>query len=240
MRIKSSRRSRFSKNPWWRTLNGEDEDDPHSNLTDKCHFKGGNNDKPLVYDWTSPCYYKPTDTPKPVTPSLDDYPWIKGVPELDDDIFDAFPLLSELCEEAEDIAEDHNADVIVNVLNRLNDSAIASDLRLAVLKEMPDTCEYRKVSRKILKWSNAVQSMEHRSKDDEIYDDNPFVNDKKSRAHRKIDRYKARIASDLKPCDSCFSCKANTVGTKDFLEKEIPQKVSQGLNELKGELFSFI
>lgn len=221
-------------NKLWRTINGEDEDDPHSNLTDRNIYKSNNNDKPIVQNWTSPCFYKPSDATKPVTPTLVSYP---GVPELDDDIFDDFPILSELCEEAEDIAEDRNADVIVNVLNRLNDSAIASDLRLAVLKEMPDTCEYRKVSRKILKWSNAVQSMEHR---DDIYDDNPFVTDKKSRAHRKIDRYKARIASDLKPCDSCFSCKANTVGTKDFLEKEIPQKVSQGLNELKGELFSFI
>lgn len=236
---------------------GEDEDDPHDKLSDKSIFKSGNNDKPVTHgkcDWrfcpicnnSAGCdnddveyrYFGPQ-------PPL-------GIPELDEALEAEMPMLSDLFEEAQDIAEDSNADVIVNVITQLGDSALVKDLRLNILKEMPPTCEYRKLQNKLWKWTRQIKNREDRlglsmegsgwTIDDE-FEENPLIHERRLvAANRKVARYKARLGADTapKPCNSCFSCKAKTVGTQGFLETEIPNLVVTNVSKLKNEILNLI
>lgn len=247
-------------------LTGEDADDPHDKLSDKHIFRSANNDRPPIpphmkCDWifcpicnnSSPRYRDPyPDPPEPaVLPNIQFYSQNQlGIPESDDYLSTEMPVLSCLLDEAQDIADDNNADVIAKVIVRLDDDEMAKELRLILLKGMPTTCKYRLIQNKRNKWEKYISNRQSRLgladspssawTLDDGFEDNPLIQERRLvSARRKVDRYKARLL-DSTPCNSCLSCKANTVGTREFLDKEIPDLVSNNIRDLKDEFLGLI
>jgi len=207
---------------------------------------------PICYN-SRPRYRDPNlDPPEPVKlPNVIYYTQDQyGIPEVDDALNTEMPVLSSLLEDAQDIADDSNADVVSKVISRLDDKEMAKDLRLILLKGMPATCKHRLLQNKRNKWQKYISNRQFRLglyEDeppslawtlDDGFDENP-VESKLASARRKVDGYKARLA-DSTPCNSCLSCKANTVGTREFFDKEIPDLVSNNVRDLKEEVLGLV
>lgn len=163
------------------------------------------------------------------------------------------PCISEIYDDAEDLADANNADAIVFALSKLDEPSIASDVRRAILRDMPATCAYMVTRRKMKKREKELQKANERLADleDELeatwyHGGRRHFEGVVSFLRHKISRYNRRLygslgqGAELEPCNVCFSCKDNTIGSDVFLEKEIPCRVNETVNHMKGEMLNLI